>query len=765
MRALVPALAGSVFAYGAAQAQTTAGQNAEVVVTGNHAQRSTGGLAVQVQVPKDQSVVNQTYVKSQVGSENFAQLIDLLPGVSYSTEDPTGVLSSDYRMHGFDGNHVSFTLDGTPLNDTGNYAIFPGEYAPAEVIDHVSVNIGQSEVDSPTASAIGGTVNIVTKLPPKQTGGQASLAGGSYDYFRDYVEFDTGEIGPTGLRAFLSQNYTHAEKYKGEGGIERFGLDGKVYQPLSGDQFISAAFTYASDRPYFYESSSKAQLAQFGQNIDFNTQWAVPNVTPGVADGVVPTTASAPGFEQGNDSFFWKLHPNPVDFGDVRLQSRWDLTHNLELTLDPYFFYTLANGGGTNSLKESDPRLVGSGPLNACAHGGKGVDLNGDGDCLDTVLVYSPSNTQTHRYGLASSLLYTLDEHNYFQLSYTLDYGRHRQTGAMTFINQMTGTPDSVFGGLRGYGPVIPAEDGTPLRSRDRFSIAQLNQVSFNYIGKFMDDKLHVSAGVRDPYFQRQLNQFCYTFNGASAYCDSVNPALVQAALATGIATHTATALNNLLFGPGSTTITIDPTTNAPNFRLPFKQTFNFNRLLPNAGASYNFDPSNQVYITYAAGFSAPKTDDLYTSSPQLVQPETSDNYGVGYRYQTGTATVSANLWGSTWRNHIIQSVDPNDPTLSIDRNVGSVELYGLDAEAGWKPIDNLTLYASLTLMKSKLLNNYEVPVSSGPDKGKSVPLPVKGKELVMTPDQEFAIRGEYTIERLTFGAQAKYVGRRFSSD
>jgi len=499
-RALLPALAGSIFAYSAACAQSTAGQQAEVVVTASHQARSTAGLAVQVQVPKDQSVVNQTYIRSQVGSSNFAQIINLLPGVSYSTEDPTGILSSDFRMHGFDGNHVSFTVDGTPLNDTGNYAIFPGEYTTAEAIDHVTVNIGQSEVDSPTASAIGGTVNIVTKLPPTTLGALVDGALGSYQYGRVYAEFDTGAFGPWGTRAFLSTNYADANKWKGNGKIERFGLDGRIFQPLgAGADFISAAFTYASNRPYFYESSSKAQFAQFGPNIDFNTQWAVPTATPGHADGVVPTSASAPGFEQGNDSFFWKVHPNPVDFGDLRVQSRFDLTRSLTLTVDPYFLYTLANGGGTTSLKESDPRLVGSGVAHACANGGVGVDLNGDGDCLDTILVYSPSNTQTHRYGVNTSLLWTLDEHNYFQVSYTLDYGRHRQTGAMTFIDQMTGTPDNVFAGLRGFGPIIPAEDGVALRTRDRFSIAKLNQVSLNYIGRFFDNRLHVNIGVRDP--------------------------------------------------------------------------------------------------------------------------------------------------------------------------------------------------------------------------------------------------------------------------
>jgi len=67
--------------------------------------------------------------------------------------------------------------------------------------------------------------------------------------------------------------------------------------------------------------------------------------------------------------------------------------------------------------------------------------------------------------------------------------------------------------------------------------------------------------------------------------------------------------------------------------------------------------------------------------------------------------------------------------------------------------------------MHSQLLRDYEVTASSGPDKGKSVPLPVKGKELVMTPDQEFALRAEYTVGDLTLGVQAKYTSRRFSSD
>ena len=778
--AFLSALAGSLFAYSAALAQSTGSQTVEAVVVTGVRQVSTGGLAVQVRTAKDQSVVTQDFIKTQIGSSNFAQMINLLPGVTYSTEDPTGILSSDFRMHGFDGPHVSFTVDGTPVNDTGNYAIYPGEYLAAEVIDHITVNLGQTEVDSPTASAIGGTVNIVSKLPSETPQTLIKLAGGSYDYGRAFGEYDTGALGPTGVRSYLSVNYADSNKYKGAGDIQRWGLDGRVYQPLKGDDFVSAAFTYVQDRADFYESDSRAQFAQFGRSIDYNTQWAAPSVTPGAADGIAPSLSppsspalnspAAPGFEQGNDANYYRLHPNPVDFGDLRGQSRFDLPYNAILTVDPYLFYTLANGGGTTSLKESDPRLIGSGVAKACPMGGTGVDLNGDGDCKDTVLFYSPSNTQTQRYGVNSSLIWDLDEHNRFQLAYTYDYGHHRQTGQFTPINQITGVPDNVFGGKAGYGPTVMAEDGSILRTRDRLSLAKLNQVSFNYIGKFVDNRLHVNIGLRDPYFERDLNQFCYTYNGGSAWCDSVSPAKVLADYNLDIANHASGADKSssatLLSGLLGTNIAFNPATGTPNFRFPFKQTYNFNRLLPNLGASFDIDDHNEVYATFAQGFSAPKTDDLYTSDQELVHPESSNQYGIGYRYHSPSITLSINGWGATWDNHIIQSFDPNDPTLSIDRNVGSVNLYGMDAEAAWRANDQFSLYASATLMKSELQQNYDVVVTSGLDKGKSIALPVKGKDLVMTPEDEFALRGEYRItENITLGLDAKYTGRRYTSD
>src|SRR6202000_346531 len=142
---------------------------------------------------------------------------------------------------------------------------------------------------------------------------------------------------------------------------------------------------------------------------------------------------------------YWALHPNPVIFGTIRGTSKFSIGDKLTFTCDPSCFYTLATGGGVFSTSESDPRLKGNN-LNS-----KGVDLNGDGDTLDTVNLYGPSNPNPRRYGLLTALLYDLDEHNHFSLNYPLDYAMHRQTGEMGYIDPVTGQPGSVFGGKEGW--------------------------------------------------------------------------------------------------------------------------------------------------------------------------------------------------------------------------------------------------------------------------------------------------------------------------
>jgi iron complex outermembrane receptor protein len=777
------ALATGVLLASSAFAQSTATQVQELVVTGARGLPTVAGVITQVQEAKDESIVNHEFFERQQAGQNFAQLINLLPGVNYSSEDATGNLSGDLRIHAFDGNHIGVTIDGVPVNDSGNYAIFPGEYLTQELTDHITVNMGSTSVDSPTASAVGGTVDLVSKIPTKDRLLIVQPTIGSNDFTRYYVEGDTGEIGPWGTRSYLALNYDHAHKWVGGGPLMKEGFDARVYQPLKGSDFMSLAASYTVEHNYFYDTSSPAQFdqPQFGigkNNLDFNTVWVPPTAINGHADtpplgtGPAINKGSSPGLEQGNDPFggglegnFWALHPNPVIFGTIRGSSKFSLTDRLTFTFDPSFFYTLANGGGVFATSESDPRLKGNNLAS------KGVDLNGDGDLLDTVNLYGPSNTNTRRYGLLTSLLFDMDEHNHFSVGYTFDDAHHRQTGELGFIDPVTGFPGSIFGGKDGWGSTkVRTADGSILRTRDRASVAMLNQVAVNYIGKFMDDRLHINVGLRAPFFKRELNQFCYTLNGTTVQCDTIDPTLVQAAFAKDVAAFAAAPanakpsaavnLNQLLFG-NSTTIKNDIVTGQPNFRFPFRQTFNFSKALPNAGITYRLTDDQMVYATYAAGFSAPKTDDLYSSTTAVVQPETSDNFAAGWRYQSPAITASISGWDVIYKNRIVQSFDPTDPTSSIDRNIGEVDIYGIDLEAGAHPFEHLSVYGSAEFMKSDVKSNELIAAVNGV----ALALPTKGKELVLSPDKTVNVRLQYDFPWISTGLQVKYSDKRFIDD
>ena len=740
-------------------AQSTASQAQELIVTGTRTPPSTGGLAVRVNEAKDVAIINQQFIKTQPPSQNVGQLINFLPGISNSTEDPGGFNSGDLRIHGFEcnssGGHIGVAIDGAPVTDTGNYACYFGEYMIGELIDHITVNIGSSDVDSPSASALGATVNIVTKTPPQTFGMVGKLSYGSNNYARAYGEIDTGAIGPWGTTAFVAGEYGQEDNYKGRpGDSTRWDLNGKIYQPLNGSDFISLVANYIQERQYPPFDASAAGIAAAGDPYfdgdNYTWQPETKSLPGAPGANTVPSPAVHPG---GTDANYWLLFPNPVNFFTARGQSQFAIAHNLSFTFDPTFFYTLGNGGGGTSLSEKDKRLIGSSSA-------AGVDLNGDGDLLDSVVVYGPSNTETYRYGLTSSLLYDLNEENHFQLAYTLDWGHHRQTGEYTSVDPTTGDPADLFGAKPGYGPAITIADGDILEKRNRLSIAMLNQISANYIGKFVDDRLHVNVGVRAPFFQRDINQYCYTYNGTSAWCDSVGASSVQAAYASDLAANrapgaSAAALTSLL-GTGVST----GLGGAPNFRLPLSQTFKWNKLLPNAGVSFRLTPENLVYASYSKGFAAPKTDDLYVSSGITVQPETSDNFDVGYRFQTMRYTLSVSGYLDEFHNRIVQSFDPTDPTLSIDRNVGDVEVKGVDIEGGATPMDGVNLYASANFNNSRLKSDYVVQTA-----GVTFNLPTKGKELVMTPDRTFAGRATYDIGAFTFGGSVKYISSRFVSD
>jgi iron complex outermembrane recepter protein len=712
-----------------AQAQSTATQieEGELVldeVTVTAQKVAISGLMQKEDATKSKTTVTAEYLETQASGQTVLQSLNLVPGVNFTNNDPYGVSGGNLRMRSFDGNRISLMVDGIQLNDSGNYAVYSNQQLDPEILERASVNLGTTDVDSPTASATGGTINLVTARPRKAAAALVNASLGSFDFNRVFARLDSGEFGPWGTSSFVSFSHLKYDKFKGPGDLERTQVNARLFQQLSGaGDFMALSIHGNRNRNDFYNNPRYLDLGTVGWDYDQNPTWTRPAAVAGTVqnEGAAAFTGTS----------FYGVRINPSDTANIRGQLSLGITDKLRFTFDPSFQYVLANGGGYTAVAENNGRLRGQ--LQAA-----GVDLNGDGDVLDTIGLYSPSNTNTHRYAANSALLWSLTDTDLIRVSYTFDRAWHRQTGQYGFFDAQ-GFPESPFAG-REATQVLPADyatNGQELRKRDRKSIALLNQVSASYSGRFMDERLRVNVGLRAPFFERELNQYCYTpvaNPGGDPYCT------------TQVASAPAPTTGYVTF-PGSTATYVPP----------YSGKLKYDKLLPNLGASITpWADENSFYATYAKGFSAPRTDNLYSRNIVLVQPETTNTYELGYRYQGSTILGSVALWKTDFSNRIVSSFD-DEQGISIDRNVGKVKLQGFDVALGFEPLPGLTVYTTASYVDSEVQD--DVPISA------TVVAQTGGKEVVETPDVTYGARAEYTIGGLKAGVQAKYVGRRWSTD
>lgn len=765
------ALAGSLAFAGAASAQSTgteATEVQEVVVTGTRAPRAIAGVTAETS-SKSRSSINQEFIGTQASGQTILQSLNLVPGLNFVNSDPYGNSGGNIRLRGFDGNRVSITFDGMPLNDTGNYAAYTNQQLDPEIIERASVNLGATDVDSPTASATGGTIAYRSATPLDVRGLQINTSIGEFNYKRMFARVDSGEFGPWGTTAYATASYTKYDKFKGPGELEKTQFNGKIYQDLGEGNFASLAAHWNINRNSQY--NNQITRAQFDANSFLENDRAC--VRPAAVAGAVQDESSASTrflsdgtTATGSCSNYHGIRINPSNTGNIRGQFSYGLTDSIRLTIDPSFQYTIANGGGYTLVNERDDRLDQNRTNNNSATGlsaitnaqcataafnSTGVDLNGDGDSCDNVGLYTPNNTNTHRYGLTSSLIWNITDSQRLRAAYTLDYGRHRQTAEWTRTG-IDSEPGNVFGGQERWGDKdarIVGRDGSFLRGRDRFSIAQLNQIAVEYVGDFLDKAVTVNLGVRAPFFERQLNQYCYSLNGTSTVrCTTETP---SATLANG----------NVNFASTGTQAYIPP----------YSQTIKYDDVLPNAGIVYRFGEGHSVYASYAEGISVPRTDNLYqpVRNPttnaldfSTVQPETTKSYDLGYRFRNERIIGSIAAWYIEYNDRIVSSFDNdiNSPTfgISIDRNVGQVKQQGVDAQLGYVLNDQWTFNGSASWNDSELQDDLALSATTF--------LPTKGKKLVETPEWTYSARVDWDpTDAFHVGLQAKYVGERFSTD
>ena len=686
----------------------------EIVVRGTPL--SVGGAMVSVVEPKSRASITSELIERQAPGQSILDSINLLPAVNFTNNDAYGSSGGDLVLRGFDSQRVALLQDGVPLNDSGNYAVYPNQQLEPDLIAMVTVNLGTTDVDSPTAAAAGGTINYVTRRAADEFGVRTEVGYGSENMKRFYGTVETGAIGPIGTKAWFSALRTtndifrpHDATVDPAGKIRKTQFNARIDQDFEAG-WLSLIGHWNSNRNSFINRISLA---------NFNARIAPVNGPQAAAENI-----------------------NPSDTGNVRVLSSWDLSDTVTLTVDPSYQFVMANGGGAANWAETDLQLRG----NTTA---AGVDLNGDGDVLDTARLYRPNNTNTNRVGVTSSLIWKFADDQSVRLAYTWDRAKHRQTGEVGFIKtDGSFEPENVFAGKSaGYGGrQVLLPDGTILRRRDRASVALLNQFAVEYRGRFAEERLLFNAGLRMPFFKRNLNNFCFQRDTFNAFCT----------------TQVGTPVAGTDDGTGRPLVTFPvsgPLNTSAAFRYgqPRSFTRKYDEILPNVGVSYDITQDLTTFASFAQTLSAPRTDDLYDRVLIDPGPEKASAFDAGLRYQSGMFMAAGALFFNKFNNRIERVFDePNG--IAFSANVGDVKLWGLDGQIGLKPIETLSFYASGSYISSEIQDDI-------PNTGAGAPLPTKGKSLYETPKLQGGLRIQWdAMEFLSFGIQGKFVGKRWTN-
>ncbi len=673
-----------------------------VTVQGTDTGGTESGLIIQEETPKARSSVNRKHLDKLDPSSNPYQAIELLPGVNTFSYDATGLFGGGLRIRGFNSDQLGFTINGAPVNDSGNFAVYPQEYTDSENLCEMFVTQGSTDTDAPHVGATGGNVGMVTCGPNDQRRVRVSQSAGQLNYTRTFVRYDTGAVNDGQFKAFVSYSKSKVDKFKGKGGADRDHVDLGAEMKLGANTSVSTSFLYNRAFNNNYRTLTKAQIAATGRMTDFGLN--PPQHLAGVNGTAQVESAPSDGF--------YKFSVNPFENSLWTAKLEHKIDKDWSVSAEPYYWYGFGTGGNQlTTLAESN---VGT------KLGGGIRDINGDGDALDTVMVYRSSVTKTHRPGITLKSSYRMDNH-LINAGFWFERANHRQTQPATTFDNNGNALDPWLANPANF---LLRQDGTAYQGRDQLTISKAQSLFVQDSISLMSDQLNLVIGLKAAKIDRDFENYAN-----------------------------------------------ESTSSGRNSGADYQVKRSYSKVLPNFGLRYALNEQQSVFFNAAQNFKAPGNFSFqnllaggaytsgvlsgFTQQNPVVKAETSNNYDLGYRIASGDWTFSGSVFHIDYQNRIASGYNPDTGT-TFDINVGDVRTQGAELESGFRMSPNWSLYGSLSYVSSKMKSDLRT--------GASTTEATAGKQLPDTPNWLAGIALNYVDGPFFSALQAKYTGKAYST-
>ncbi|WP_282338598.1 MULTISPECIES: TonB-dependent receptor [Pseudomonas] len=446
----------------------------DVEVTG----KSLGnGQMVQEEAPKGRSTVTKEALEKMSPTSNGIDKLKYTPGINVSSDDSTGLSGFNFTMRGMQSDQIGVTMDGIPVNDSGNYNMYPNLLGDPENLEEVFATQGSSEMDAPHIGSSGGNIGLVSMRPTEDFGVFVKQTVGSNNLDKTFVRVNTGEY--MGLSNYISASKTNSDKWKGKGDLDAQKFELNSLFKFGEGNSINGIVKYHKQENYNYVSPS---LAQYESDHDYDFP-EVPTYNP--TTGKL-TTAS------------YKTSRNPFENVTTSLTGRFQLRDDVLLTVAPYYYW--ANGGsysayGSPATLYSTTNSSGNYDLSNLQTSGQ---YNADGDPVSG-RYYRPSITETWRPGINTKVTWTLNDEHTLDVGYWYERARQRQTQPFIAL-ESDGSPTDIWGK---HGAVDA--NGKTIQGRNYFTITPAHKL-FVQDTWYATPDLTLTGGVAYEHSERKGN-------------------------------------------------------------------------------------------------------------------------------------------------------------------------------------------------------------------------------------------------------------------
>ncbi len=573
------------------------------------------------------STIKAAEIQEKLGSQEFPEILANTPSV-YATKAGGGFGDSRINIRGFDQRNIAVLINGVPVNDMENSAVYWSNWAGLSDVTsamQVQRGLGSSKL---AISSVGGTINIVTRSADMKEGGSVSVGVANDNYLKKAFSYSTG-VMKNGLSTSILLSQTNGDGYidgtKFEAGNYFIGIGYKINPKHDVEFTITGAPQWHNQRS---AAPTIAQFIKYGNgepNRRYNNDWGILN-----------------GQEY---NFRTNFYHKPI------ASVNWDYKINDKTKLSTVVYGSWGRGGGSNGAGAmrgnrffNDNLRLANGIINVdlikAWNAGQNVVIPGSTGTSTRTLVggaYQNSSSTSNNTTNGITKIASINSHNWYggvvnlntKLSerFTLDFGVDARTyrgihyqnmvdllGSTNYAdNNDKNNPNRVLTGTYAARPHL-----NPLFSLNYQSdkINYNNDGLVNWYGAFT--QLEYSADKLTAFFQGSVSNQGFRRDDYFLYL-TPNPL-------------SSTDYKNLLGG---------------NVK---------------GGANYNINDNHNVFVNAGYYSKQPFFNAVYPNNQSLVNENLTNEkvlgFEAGYGFRSAVFNANVNVYHTTWKDRYQRSND-----------------------------------------------------------------------------------------------------------